>query len=290
VGAALGPNRYGKSGIRVATVVRRSDGHDVADRTVDVRLEGDFRAAHVDGDNASILPTDTMRGATYALAKEGLGEDLESFGLRLTEYLLGASPAATRAEVTMSEQPWTRIVAGGAPHPHAFTRAAHRRTAWVTRVRDRIDAPDVLAGVEDLFVLKTTGSGFAGFLVDRYTTLPESGDRVLATCISASWRYGRLGLDYPAQAEAIVRTVVETFAGHDSRSLQHTLYAMGQAVLAACPDVGWVRFSLPNQHHVPVDLSPYGLENAGEVFVVTDRPFGVIEGTVTRDASSEPGA
>jgi urate oxidase len=279
MGAGLGHNRYGKSGIRVATVRRSGDRHDFSDWTVDVRIEGDFLAAHAEGDNTEILPTDTMRGATYALAKEHPGVEIEEFGLLLTEYLLGAAPAATLAEVSIEEQPWERIESDGEPHPHAFTLAAYRRTARVTRTRE--DAV-VNAGVADLVLLKTTDSAFRGFIKDRYTTLPETDDRILATSMTAEWRYERTGLDYRKVSDEARRIAMETFARHDSGSMQHTLYAMGEAVLEGCPDVAEIRFMLPNLHHIAVDLSPYGMENRGEVFVATDRPFGLIEGTVVR--------
>jgi urate oxidase len=75
---------------------------------------------------------------------------------------------------------------------------------------------------------------------------------------------------------------VEAFAATHSLSLQQTLYAMGEAVLAARPEVCEVRLSLPNKHHFLVDLGPFGLDNPGEVFFVADRPYGLIEGAVQR--------
>jgi urate oxidase len=278
---ALGANRYGKSGIRLATVDRDGERHTFTDLTIDVRLEGAFTPVHTDGNNSGVLPTDTMRGACYALAREEPVGAPESFGLRLTSYLLEATSAAERATVSLVAQPWERIAGD---HPFAFTRAGGGlRTAIVSRGRDAGDL-EVAAGVADLYVLKTSGSAFSGYLVDRFTTLPPAGDRILATSVTATWRYTRLGLDYPEYADDVRRAVLDAFAGHDdSQSLQHTLWVMGQAVLAACPDVGDIHFSLPNQHHVPADLAPYGLDNPNRVFVATDRPFGVIEGTVTRN-------
>jgi len=280
---ALGANRYGKSGIRLVTVDRDGERHAFTDLTIDVRLEGVFTPAHAEGDNSAILPTDTMRGACYALAREEPVGSPESFGLRLTAYLLEAAPAAKRATVSLLQQPWERIAGD---HPFGFTRAGGGlRTAIVSRGRDGDDDDDVevAAGVADLYVLKTTGSAFTGYLVDRYTTLSPAADRILATSVTATWRYTRLGLDYSQCADEVRRAVLDAFAGHDdSQSLQHTLWVMGEAVLAACPDVGDIHFSLPNQHHVPADLSPYGMDNPNQVFVATDRPFGVIEGTVTR--------
>ena len=168
----------------------------------------------------------------------------------------------------------------GRPHPHAFTRGAYRRTAHA--VRDH-DGARLTAGLTDLAILKTAGSAFSGFLKDRYTLLPETEDRILATELDADWRYATTDLDFPSEREAVRATIVRAFAEHDeSRSMQHTLWAMGQAVLEACSNVQQITFSLPNLHHIPVDLTPYGLENRGEVFVVTDKPSGRIEGTVRR--------
>lgn len=279
MGIALGGNRYGKSGIRLATVERNGDRHTFTDWTVDVRLSGDFAAAHTDGDNTHILPTDTLRGACYALARQPVG-NVESFGLRLTAYLLDTAPAVARAEVDLVSQPWQRLAGD---HPHAFTKAAGGlRTAMIARDRDGADA-EVSAGITDLYVLKTTGSAFSDFVVDRYTTLAPTGDRILATSVTADWRYTRLDVDYDAQAAGVRAAMLDAFAGHDdSQSLQHTLWVMGQAVLAACPDVADIHLLLPNQHHVLADLTPYGLDNPNAVFVATDRPFGVIEGTVAR--------
>jgi urate oxidase len=148
----------------------------------------------------------------------------------------------------------------------------------------------VVAGVAGLTVLKTSGSAFEGFLTDRYTTLRETDERILATEVTASWRYGSPEVGWAGAAERARRALLEAFAAHDSRSVQHTLYAMGEAVLAAGPEIAEVRLTLPNRHHLPVDLSPYGLANRNEVFVATDRPYGVIEGTVLREGAPAAGA
>jgi urate oxidase len=283
MGAVLGHNRYGKSGIRLVRVDRHADRHELVDLTVDVALEGDFAATHLTGDNAAVLPTDTMRGTVYALAAEAPVGEPEAFGLRLAGHFVQSVPAATRARVHLVQRPWARIQAAGGPHPHAFVGAGPgRRTATVTRDGD--DAW-VVAGVDDLLVLKTTGSAFEGFLKDRYTTLEETDDRILATVVTARWRYANLEVGWAEAAAGTRRLLLEAFAVHDSRSLQQTLYAMGAAVLTGRPEVAEVRMTMPNKHHLPVDLTPYGLRNAGEVFVATDRPFGLIEGTVARDGA-----
>lgn len=286
MGFELGPNRYGKAGVHIATVTRREDGHDFAERMLDVRLEGDFDAVHVDGDNASVLPTDTMRSSAYALSFDQPGEELEAFALRYTEYLLDASPAATKAEAWLWERPWDRIVVDGAPHPHAFSRGPYLRTAHV--LRDRAGAR-LSAGLDELYLLKTSGSAFAGFLRDGFTVLEETADRILATKVDARWRYASTEVDYRTERETCRDALVRAFATHDdSRSVQHTLWHMGTAVLEASPDVAEVTFSLPNLHHVPVDLSFAGRKNDGQVFVVTDKPSGRIEGTVRRSEAASP--
>lgn len=280
MGIELGANRYGKADIHLATVMRRDDRDDFFERLVDVRLEGDFDAVHLEGDNATVLPTDTMRASACALAFDVPDEELERFALRYSAYLLDASPAATRAEVWMSERPWERIVTDGTPHPHAFTRGAHRWTTHVLRSRDDVH---LSAGLDELYLLKTTGSAFTGFLKDRFTILPETDDRILATKVDARWRYGATDVDFAKEREVCRDAIVRAFAHHDeSRSVQHTLWHMGRDVLEASSNVEEVTFSLPNLHHVAVDLAYCGIQNDGQVFLVTDKPSGRIEGTVRR--------
>jgi urate oxidase len=284
VGFELGPNRYGKAGVHIATVVRRDAVHDFSERMLDVRLEGDFEAVHVDGDNAPVVATDTMRSAAYALSFDRPDEELEAFAPRYTEYLLNASPAATKAEAWLWERPWDRVVVDGTPHPHAFSRGAYLRTAHV--LRDGSVAR-LSAGLDELYLLKTTGSAFSGFLRDEFTVLAETEDRILATKVDASWRYASIEVDYAAERDACREAIVRAFANHDeSRSVQHTLWHMGTAVLEASDAVEEVSFSLPNLHHIGVDLSFCGRKNDGTVFVVTDVPSGRIEGTVRRSGAA----
>jgi urate oxidase len=284
----LGDNRYGKSGIRLVRVDRSAPRHGLVDLTVDVRLEGEFDDAYVSGDNRAVLPTDTMRGTVYALAGDGPVGELEAFGLRLAGHFMQTVPSASLARVELVAEPWARVEVGGVEHDHAFVLAGGgRRTARVTRLGTE---EWVVAGVSGLVVLKTAGSAFGGFLRDGFTTLEETGDRILATEVSAGWRYRDTAVDWSGSFERARRALVETFATHDeSNSLQHTLYAMGGELLRACPEVEEVRMVMPNRHHLLVDLEPYGRRNDGGVFVATDRPFGVIEGTVVRPGASAAG-
>lgn len=279
--SALGDNRYGKSGIRLATVQRDDDTHTFTDLEIEIRLAGEFDPVHVEGDNSAVLPTDTMRGTCYALARDGI-DSPAAFARRLAARLLDASPSAGRVWVRIFSFPWERVAVDGAPHRHTF-RPAGGGQPVVTVVQDRGDEPIVMGGVRGARVLKTTGSAFSDFRVDEYTTLPPTRDRIMATTIDATWGTTP-GADHLALAQAVPSTALARFATHDdSESVQHTLHAMGDAVIAAHPEVTWIRFVLPNEHHILVDLAPYGLDNPGEVFLVGDRPFGVIEGTVVRD-------
>jgi len=284
----LGGNRYGKSGIRLVRVDRSAPRHELVDLTIDVRLEGRFDDAYVSGDNAAVLPTDTMRGTVYALAGDGPVGEPEEFGRRLAAHFIHTVPSAGLATVELVAEPWARITVGGAEHDHAFTPAGGgKRTAIVTRqgTEDR-----VVAGVTDLVVMKTAGSAFEGFLRDGFTTLDDAAERILATAVTARWRYRDTSVDWSEAFERARRALVETFATHDdSNSLQHTLYAMGESLLRACPEVEEVRMAMPNRHHLLVDLEPYGKRNDGGVFVATDRPFGVIEGVVVRPGASPAG-
>lgn len=284
----LGENRYGKSQVRLVTVRRHADHHELKDVTVAIALEGHFEACYTQGDNSGVLPTDTMKNTVYALAAEQPVGEIEDFGLRLSEHFLRHAPGSARVQIDLTEHLWERIEAGGTPHPHAFRRAgAERRTARVVRDQEGAQAaqvprvPQVTAGIEELVVLKTAQSAFAGFPRDRYTTLPETHDRIFATAVEASWRYRRPDLPFGQLWQEVRHRLLETFAGHDSLSVQHTLYAMGEAALGI-PEIEEIHLVLPNKHHLPVDLTRFGLENRNEIFVATEEPYGRIEATVQR--------
>lgn len=276
----LADNRYGKSGIRLVKVSRRRERHEIRDLTISVQLEGEFEAAHIAGDNAAILPTDTMKNTVYALARQDPIESIESFALALTGHFVSTNPAVSSARVRIVERAWERLTVAGRPHPHAFVRpGGERRTTEVTRDHDRAR---VRSGLEELTVLKSAGSAFSGFVRDRFTTLPESSDRIFATAIRASWACASGEVSFELLARAIRQTLLEVFAEHLSASVQHTLHEMGEAVLDRHWEVSEIRLSLPNKHHLPVDLSPFGLDNPNEIFVATEEPFGLIEATLKR--------
>ena len=277
----LSDNSYGKSGIRLVKVTRKPNRHELVDLTIAVRLEGEFAAAHVSGDNARVLPTDTMKNTVYALAADHALDSAESFGLDLAAHFLAGGGDVSRVTVILTEHLWEPLAVRGQPHPHSFRRVGpERRTAAISDGRGQTT---VEAGIEGLLVLKSAGSAFSGFRRDPLTTLAETRDRIFATSVAASWRYIETGISYRLLRAAVRETLLETFAEHASESVQHTLNAMGEAVLVRHPEVAEIRLSLPNKHHLPVDLRPFGLENRNEIFVATEEPYGLIEGTLRRE-------
>jgi urate oxidase len=277
-------NRHGKSGIRLVKIRRpigggRDEPHGIVDLTIDVQLEGAFAPVYVEGDNAGCLATDTMKNTVYAFARHDPIDHVESFLLRLAEYFAGR-PLVERVRVAATEQPWARLSAGGRPHPHAFVQPGGERWTAVV-VRDRGGAATVVSGVTSLLVLKTTDSAFAGFPRDEFTTLPDTDDRVLATEVTASWLYRPGATDFSVR-DPVRAALLDTFAAHDSRSVQHTMYAMAKAALSASDAIAEITLAMPNRHHLLVNLEPFGLDNPNVVLVATDRPFGLIEATVRR--------
>ena len=278
----LSSDNYGKQRIRLFKVVRHPDRHDIFDLVVGIRFEGDYASVHSEGDNARCLPTDTMKNTVYALAKREPFEDIERFGMALAKHFFEASEHVSRIRIDLAERCWNRLSVNGYPHPHAFSRGSEEeRIATISAKRE--DPPVAESGIRELVVLKTTGSAFAGFFSDRYTTLDETNDRILATAITATWKYETSDVDYSGVLSVVRRTILETFAEHDSRSVQHTLYAVGEAALNRCPEIAEIALSMPNKHHFLLDLAPFALENQNEIFVPTEEPHGLIEAVLRRE-------
>jgi urate oxidase len=275
VAIVLGPNRYGKAETRLVRVHRDGDTHRLVDLNVSIALSGDLAATHRTGDNSGVLPTDTMKNTVYAFAKEhGVGEP-EEFGLLLGRHFVATQPQIRRATVSIESFGWERL------GPHSFRRRGDYTRTAVIDVDET--AAQVVSGLSDLVVLNSTDSEFHGYPRDRYTTLPETTDRILATAVNARWRHISDKSDWGGSFNGAKDALLSAFAGTYSYSLQQTLMAMGKNVLEERPEIAEIRLALPNKHHYLVDLSPFDLTNENEVFIAGDRPYGLIEGTVTRD-------
>jgi urate oxidase len=280
VPAVLTQHSYGKSRIRLTKVTRLADRHEVRELTIEIELEGDFADSFKSGDNRLVIPTDTMKNVAYALAREHPLESIEDFGATIANHFVANHSHVDQATVRLAEQPLERIRLDGREHPHAFCgKSRETRTSTVVRSRYGLR---VESGLDDLFLLKSSDSAFCGFLRDRYTTLREASDRILATLLKADWLYTADATDWNKAHARIRHVLIATFAGHLSVSVQQTLHAMGEAALDACPEIERITLVMPNQHRILVDLQPFGLENANEVFLATDEPHGTITGTLQR--------
>lgn len=283
MGIVLGPNQYGKAENRMVRIYRDGPRHEIRDLNVSALLRGDFTDAHLTGDQSSVLPTDTQRNTIFAFAKErGVGT-IEDFGLTLARHFVDNVAPVLGARVEVEEYAWDRIE----DHDYAFVRRGQEiRTAAATVAGDRAH---VVSGLKDLTVLKSTGSEFRGFLRDRYTTLAETTDRILATSLEARWLYaGDVG-DWDGFYASVRALLLSRFAQVHSLALQQTLWEIGKAVLEAHDGIAEIRLSAPNKHHFAVDLSTFGLDNPNEVFHAADRPYGVIEASVVREGAQDAG-
>ncbi|WP_159774531.1 factor-independent urate hydroxylase [Streptomyces sp. HM190] len=286
----LGQNQYGKAENRVVRITRDGATHHIKDLNVSVALSGDMDEVHLSGSNAHVLPTDTTKNTVYAFAKEHGIESAEQFGIHLARHFVTSQPAIHRARIRIEEYSWERIAHSG-KGAHSFVRAG--RETRLAQITYDGSAWEVVSGLKDLTVMNSTHSEFWGYVKDRYTTLPEAHDRILATDVSGRWRFNWTDDEQPAPAwdtsyEQVKRHMLEAFAETYSLSLQQTLYAMGARIIDHRGEIDEVRFSLPNKHHFLVDLGPFGLENDtadGAVYFAADRPYGLIEATVLRDGA-----
>lgn len=283
----LGKNQYGKAENRVVRIYRDTPRHEIHDINVSTCLRGDFSAPHLTGDQSEVLPTDTQKQTAYAYAKEKGLLSIEDYGLALARHFVHDVEPVEGARIEIDEYAWERATVDGAEHDHTWIRTGQEvRTAAIT-----VDAGGewVVGGLKDMIILKSTGSEFTGFLEDDYTILKPTHDRVMATSLAAQWRFTSTEMDWEATFAGIKTQLVKQFAIVQSLALQQTLFEMGKAVLETYPDIAEVRLAAPNKHHFVYDLSPFGLENNNEVFNADDRPYGLIQASVTRDDAPPAG-
>ncbi|GAA2980608.1 urate oxidase [Microbacterium terrae] len=286
VSVSLGANKYGKAENRIVRVYRDTPRHEIVDLNVTSQLRGEALASSfLEGDNALVVATDTQKNTAFAFAKEHGITSPEDYLQILGAHFVDAFEWIDGGLWQAEQYEWERIVVGGIPHDHSFVRSGKAvRLAAVQKIGG---ATHVTGGVKDLVVLKSTGSEFSGFPRDRYTTLAETTDRIMATSVTGRWRFlpeaVAAGIDYNGLYAEVLEVLLSTFATVHSLALQQTLFEMGRAAIEARPEIAEVRFAMPNKHHFVADLAPFGLENPNEVFYAADRPYGLIEGTVVRD-------
>jgi len=280
---ALAENKYGKSRIRLARVKRTPAGNEFREWTVEILLQGDFETCFSEGDNSKILPTDTMKNTVYSRARNSSAECMEDFAKELIDFVLRRNPQVSHGEVSISEKAWEHLQVGNRqPDPTTFVQSSgERQTTKVTMPQE--GAFSVVSALENLVIMKTARSAFEGYIKDSLTTLPESADRLFCTAVQANWTYTRSDLPFQALRTKIRSILLTAFADHVSKSVQHTLYAMGNAVLKDVAEVDDIDIVMPNRHYIPADLSRFGQDNPNEIFIPTDEPHGYIEARIRRN-------
>ncbi|MGI4852753.1 MAG: factor-independent urate hydroxylase [Janthinobacterium lividum] len=280
--ARLEENRYGKTGVRLMKVTRQDGVHTVREWTVRVLLEGDFDHTFRTGSNADLLTTDTMKNTVYSRANESKADSMEAFAEELTGFLLSRNSRVSSVEVHIAQAMWKRLTIGGEPHPDSFMRGSDE-TQTATLRRTQTGEGSLHCGFENMVLLKTAKSGFEGYKKDELTTLKETADRLMGTSITASWTYTSPASNYNRLRNRIRETMLTTFARHNSKSVQQTLFAMAEDALAAVPELLEVSLTMPNIHNILVDLTPFGQTNENEIFMPISDPSGYIYARVTRD-------
>lgn len=279
--ARMGKNQYGKSRVRLSRITRHGDRHDFQEWSVRVLLQGDFDDSFTRADNSKILPTDTMKNTVYSIARDSTAESIEEFATELGDYLLRNNQQVASATVEISERAWKPMVLNNNAEPHTF-KLDGPELQTVSATRAQGGAWSVTSGIESLTILKTTKSGFEGYLKDKLTTLKPVDDRIFGTSVTATWQFLSSNPQYSQTRVQVISALMTEFAGHDSKSVQHTLFDMANAALAAAADISQITLTMPNLHHLLADLSPFGQDNPNHIFVPIDEPHGYIEATVER--------
>jgi len=278
----LGGNRYGKSRVRLSRITRHGDRHEFNEWTVKALLEGDFEISFTEADNSKLLPTDTMKNTVYSLARASKADTIEAFAMELGDYLLANNPQVSGACVEIEEKAWERLIVDGAAEPTTF-KLGGPEVQTVRAVRDRDHEEwSVTSGVDGLVILKTTKSAFTGYIKDKLTTLKPATDRIFGTRATAKWEFAASSPSYAQVRARVIAAMLKEFAAHNSMSVQHTLFDMGKAALAAAPEIARITLTMPNLHHLLADLSPFGQDNPNHIFVPIDEPHGYIEATIER--------
>jgi len=279
--ARLGENRYGKSRVRLSRITRLADQHDFNEWTVCVLLHGDFESSFTEADNSKILPTDTMKNTVYSIARGSIAATIEDFAMELGDYVLTNNPQVSKVSIEIEEKNWKRLKVDGEPDATTF-KLGGPELQTVQAVRVRAGGWGVTSGVDGLTILKTTKSAFTGYINDRLTTLKPAKDRIFGTRATISWDYLSAQQNYAEVRARIIAALLKEFAAHHSMSVQHTLFDMGKAALAASPEIARIHLTMPNLHHLLADLSPFGQENPNHILVPIDEPHGFIEATIER--------
>ena len=273
-------NRYGKGRVRVMRIHRDGERHEVSQLNIKAMIEGDFARTYTHADNTKTVSTDTIKNVVNIVACENTGLCTEEFCQVLAKKYLDSYLPVSSVAITAHETKWSRLSFGGKPHPHSFVLDGNGKpSVELTATRE---GSTLISGIDGFTFMKSTQSGWAGYVKDAYTTIPETNDRMCATSMVASWKWSAKPASYRATNSKILATLMEVFGTTYSASVQDSLYRMGEAALAAVPEISEISMACPNMHLILMNLSAFGLDNNNDVFLPTDEPHGQIECTVGR--------
>jgi urate oxidase len=277
----IGGSSHGESRVRMLRLVRRGDRHDPRDLTVSLRIEGDFAGAFREGRPAGVVPGEALKNLVHATACTHAIGEIESFGIEVCRALLENHPQITRVRAEVSEQPWQRMEVGGKAQGQAFVLGGpEQRGATIVSNGTQVA---VVSSIDNLTVMRT-----AGFAPAR-TRPDEAGDEGLAPLVvgalNVRWTYSTPDVTFGPYRQGVRSVVVETMALHASRSVQHTLYAIGDVLLASYPEISEISLAMHERPYRPVDLFHANVENPDELFVAVEEPIGIVEVTLERDES-----
>ncbi|XP_072504968.1 uricase isoform X2 [Notamacropus eugenii] len=278
--------------VKVLHIQRDGKYHTIKEVAASVQLTLGTKKDYLFGDNSDIIPTDTIKNTVHVLAKFKGIKTIEKFAMDICEHFLSSFSHVTRAKVYIEQVPWKRLEKNGVEHAHAFINTP-TGTHFCEVEQSPNGPPTIHSGIKDMKVLKTTQSGFEGFIKDQFTTLSEVKDRCFATQVYCKWRYSQFqNVDFQAVWNGVRDIILEKFAGpYDkgqySPSVQKTLYDIQVFSLSKIPEIEDMEISLPNIHYFTIDMSKMGLINKDEVLLPTDNPYGKITGTVKRKLSSK---
>jgi len=276
----LTASKYGKGRVRVMRLARDGDYHTPRELSLTVLMKGAFDASWTDGDNRACVATDSVKNIVNVVAAQSLSLDKEAFAEAVARTFLETYPQVEEMQIEGRETRWLRQAFGGQPHGHVFTLDGNG-TGFVRLVARR-DGTVLQSGLRGFTLMKTTQSGWADFVDDAYRTLPDTTDRIAATAMDATWTWVGAPADTTATNARVLDILIEVFGTTYSAGVQDSMYRMGEAVLAAIPEIAEIGFAMPNKHYIPINLTSFGLENPGTVFLPTDEPHGQIEATIGR--------
>jgi urate oxidase len=278
---SLVKHSYGKGRVRIMRVNRDAARHEVRELNVKVMLTGDFGASYTSSDNTAVIATDSIKNIVNIVARDHVGVENEAYAGFLADYFLDHYSHVDSISVLASETKWVRQVVDGVEHDHAFLLDSNGKP--FVRLTATRQGRDLVSGIEGFSFMKTTQSGWVGYVMDEATTIKETTDRMFATAMDASWRWAATPASYAKANAGILQAAMKVFSTTYSPSAQNTMLLMGEAALAAVPAIAEISLACPNKHYLPIDLTPFDRAYDHQVFTPTDEPHGQIECTIGRN-------